>query len=373
MPLFPLQYQVDSLANVFSDRHLGLLVQELELLVLFRGDVHGSGNLVPCHGKTMHDHMSIVNAGLPCFHNATEKSGVWDKMTCASLHARSDWHLPQSPTWPSLSFMRSLPAPHHRACPSLVRFLFVQLSIAVFIPACGATQKQLGNPTMDLKVASSDFGAKFDRSRCDDKGKQVVSLDANGDGKPDVIKLFLSVAQDGRTVQQLVCKQTDLDFDGKIDLVQYYGPGGELFMDEYSMDYSGKFNGRTFYQEGKKVRAEKDMNFDGKPDYFEFYEGGKLVRVERDRSGNGKIDEWQYYEGGHLDRVGYDTTGSGRVDKWERNPEGASEAPVAQEGGAGTGAGPAAPPANADTAAAAAAADAASRGVPKAAPSPKKK
>jgi len=266
--------------------------------------------------------------------------------------------------------MRFLPAPANRANTNLARILFAELCLAALVPACGGTQKQPANPSADLKVSQSDFGAKFDRSRCDDKGKQVVSLDANGDGKPDVIKLFLSVAQDGRTVQQLVCKQTDLDFDGKIDLVQYYGPAGDLFMDEYSMDYSGKFNGRTFYQESKKVRAEKDMNFDGKPDYFEFFEGGKLVRVERDRTGTGKIDEWQYFENGHLDRVGYDTTGSGRVDKWERNLEGGSEAPVAQENAAAPAAAPAVP-ANADTAAAAAAADAASRS-PKPAPKAKK-
>jgi len=266
--------------------------------------------------------------------------------------------------------MRSSIALPHRAGTILARSLSIGLAVAAFVPACGGQQKQPSNPSADLKVSQSDFGAKFDRSRCDDKGKQVVSLDANGDGKPDVIKLFLPATQDGHTIQQLVCKQTDLDFDGKIDLVQYYGPGGELFMDEYSMDYSGKFNGRTFYQEGKKVRAEKDMNFDGKPDYFEFYEGGKLVRVERDRAGNGKIDEWQYYEGGHLDRIGYDTTGSGRVDKWERNPEG--EAPVAQESGSAPAAAPAAPT-NADTDAAAAAADAASRSGPKSAPAEKKK
>jgi len=269
--------------------------------------------------------------------------------------------------------MRSLFSPRQRASTNRARLLCVELCIAALIPACGGTQKQPANPSSDLKVSQADFGAKFDRSRCDDKGKQVVSLDANGDGKPDVVKLFQSVAQDGHSVQQLVCKQTDLDFDGKIDLVQYFGPGGELFMDEYSMDYSGKFNGRTFFQEGKKVRAEKDMNFDGKPDYFEFYEGGKLVRVERDRSGTGKIDEWQYYEGGHLDRIGYDTTGSGRVDKWERNPEGGSEVPVAQESGAGVAAAPAVPANNETAAAAAAAADAASRSAPKPAPSAKKK
>ena len=269
--------------------------------------------------------------------------------------------------------MDPLQAPPSLASTNLARILLFELCAFAFVPGCGGPQKPGANSSLDLKVSQNDFGAKFDRSRCDDKGKQVVSLDANGDGKPDVIKLFLSVSQDGHTVQQLVCKQTDLDFDGKIDLVQYYGPGGELFMDEYSMDYSGKFNGRTFFQDGKKVRAEKDMNFDGKPDYFEFYEGGKLVRVERDRTGNGKIDEWQYYEGGRLDRVGYDTTGSGRVDKWERNPEGGSEAPVAQESGAGTAAAPAAAPADPDAAAAAAAADAASRGGPKPAPNAKKK
>ena len=248
----------------------------------------------------------------------------------------------------------------------------VLLGLLLLNPLVGCGSKQTpatGNPASGMKVASSDFGAKFDRSRCDDQGKQAVTLDANGDGKPDVIKLFIAVAQDGHTSQQLVCKQTDLDFDGKIDLVQYYGPGGELFMDEYSMDYSGKFNGRTFFQEGKKVRSEKDMDFDGKPDYFEFFEGGKLVRVERDRNGDGKIDEWQYYENGRLDRIGWDTTGSGRVDKWERNPEGGPEVPVAQETPANPGAPATAAPANAAdaaaTAAAAAAASAAAKSGPK--------
>jgi hypothetical protein len=250
----------------------------------------------------------------------------------------------------------------------LARPLFAGLALVTLPFGCGGKQTPgAGNPTSAMKVSSSDFGAKFDRSRCDDQGKQAVTLDANGDGKADVIKLFVATAQDGHTTQQLVCKQTDLDFDGKIDLVQYYGPGGELFMDEYSMDYSGKFNGRTFFQEGKKVRSEKDMDFDGKPDYFEFFEAGKLVRVERDRNGDGKIDEWQYYENGRLDRIGQDTTGSGRVDKWERNPEGGPELPAAADGAAAaaTPAAAAAAPAAADAAAAAAAASAAARSGPK--------
>jgi hypothetical protein len=239
--------------------------------------------------------------------------------------------------------------------------------LAATAAGCGSKQKTpMANPADSLKTS---MGAQFDRSRCDDQGKQVVTMDANGDGKADVIKLFVAVAQGGQSSQQLACKQTDLDFDGKIDLVQYYGPNGELLMDEYSMDYSGKFNGRTFFQEGKKLRSEKDMDFDGKPDYFEFFENGKLVRVERDRNGDGKIDEWQYYEGGRLDRIGWDTTGSGRVDKWERNPEGGPALPpVAQEGATNPAtpgvATPATPAAAADAAAAAAAASAAAKGGP---------
>jgi hypothetical protein len=264
--------------------------------------------------------------------------------------------------------MISLAAGSSRSFPQVVAFLSMGAALAL---GCGGTQKTVGNPAAELKESPGDSGAKVDRSRCDDRGKQVVTLDANGDGKPDVIKLFVLANQGASQVQQLVCKQTDLDFDGKIDLVQYFGPGGELFMDEYSVNYNGKFNGRTFFQEGKKVRAEKDMDFDGRPDYFEFYEGGKLVRVERDTNGDGKVDEWQYYEGGKLDRIGYDTTGSGRVDKWDRGPEGGVDTQVAQ---APESAAPAPAPAAAtpeaaagaaDTAEAAAAAEKASRGGPK--------
>ena len=185
----------------------------------------------------------------------------------------------------------------HLSHPPIVALLLAGLS-----PACASKQTPSTNSNPATRLSTSDFGAKMDRSRCDDQGKQVVTLDANGDGKADVIKLFVAATQDGHSTQQLVCKQTDLDFDGKIDLVQYYGPAGDLVMDEYAIDYSGRFSGRTFLQDGKKVRAEKDMDFNGKPDYFEFYEGGKLVRIERDRDGDGKIDEWQYYEGGRLDR-----------------------------------------------------------------------
>jgi hypothetical protein len=195
--------------------------------------------------------------------------------------------------------------------------------------ASSTTAATPGTATSGLKVSQTDFGAQFDRSRCDDKGKQVVTADTNGDGKPDIIKLFTVTDQGGQKVQQLACRQVDLNHDGKMDIIYSYGPNGMLMTEDFDLDFDGKFDERVYYQEGKKVRMERDMDGDGRPDYVEFYEGGKLVRVERDSNGDGRPDEWQYYENGRLDRIGVDTTGSGRADKWERNPETAEAAPEA--------------------------------------------
>jgi len=242
-------------------------------------------------------------------------------------------------------------------------------AVALGISGCGGSKAAAspGTASSGLKFSQNDFGAQFDRSRCDDKGKQVVTADTNGDGKPDVIKLFTVVEQGGQKVQQLTCRQVDLNHDGKMDIIYSYGPGGMLMTEDFDLDFDGKFDERVYYQEGKKVRMERDMDGDGKPDYVEFYEGGKLVRIERDSNGDGKPDEWQYYENGRLDRIGTDTTGSGRADKWERNPETAEAAPeaAAPAAGAPPAAKGAAPSDSAPAAAAPAGGDSAATGAKK--------
>jgi len=248
----------------------------------------------------------------------------------------------------------------HGTSRKVLAFSLACCGVGLGIAGCGGTTASSpGTATSGLKVSQSDFGAQFDRSRCDDKGKQVVSADTDGDGKPDVIKLFTVTEQGGQKVQQLACRQVDLNHDGKMDIIYSYGPTGLLMTEDFDLDFDGKFDERVYYQEGKKVRMERDMDGDGKPDYVEFYEGGKLVRVERDSNGDGRPDEWQYYENGRLDRIGTDTTGSGRADKWERNPETAEAAPEAAPAAAGApaatkGTGPAAPAAAASPAPAAA-------------------
>ncbi len=225
--------------------------------------------------------------------------------------------------------------------------------LASLATGCSSSGGASGGTTTagGLQVSRDEFGAKFDRTRCDDKGKQAITADTNGDGKPDVVRLFVAVDHNGQQVQQLSCRQVDLNHDARMDIVYQYGPTGSLAVEEFDLDFDGKFDERAYYQDGKRVRVERDMDGDGKPDYLEIIEGGKLTRVERDTNGDGKPDEWQYFENGHLDRIGYDSTGSGRVDKWDRNPESidstpteAAPAPGASVASASSGAPAAAPP-----------------------------
>jgi hypothetical protein len=202
------------------------------------------------------------------------------------------------------------------------------------------------------------------REKCNEQGKSVVTGDTNQDKKPDVWKFFKAVDLGGQKTDVLVCKQVDLNHDGKIDLVNYYDDrGAQLEMEEADLDLDGKFDLTVYYSGGKKVRQERDMDFDQRVDLWSFFEDEKLVREERDKNGDGRVDEWAYFEAGKLDRIGYDTTGSGRVDKWDRAPEedtpGGAAAPAPAPAPAAAPAAPAATPPAATTPPPAAAAPAA--------------
>ncbi len=213
------------------------------------------------------------------------------------------------------------------------------------LAACADSPQRRDEPqAMAQTPGNSNVPAppSVDRTKCSDKGKQVVTADTNLDKKPDVWKFFASVQQNGQSVSVLTCKQVDLNHDGKIDMVYYYDEtGAQPTLEEFDLDFDGKFDVTTYYVGGKKVRKEEDTNLDGRPDVWTYLEDEKIVRVERDTDYNGKVDEWQYYEGGKLDRIGYDTTGTGRLDKWDRAPEGEPGQQPAEGGG---GAAPAATP-----------------------------
>jgi hypothetical protein len=209
------------------------------------------------------------------------------------------------------------------------------LLLAGSLTACGGTPH-----AGEMSVAGDSnvpAAPQIDRSKCSDKGKEIVTADTNQDKKPDVWKFFQSISSGGQKVQVLTCKQVDLNHDGKLDAVYYYDDkGAQTTLEEFDLDFDGKFDLTVYYAQGKKVREEMDTNFDQKADIFKYYEDEKLVREELDTNFDGKIDQWQYFEAGRLDRIGYDTLGTGKVDKWDRTPE-------ADETGPGEGAAAPAP------------------------------
>ncbi|HEY3353435.1 MAG TPA: hypothetical protein VGQ83_09315 [Polyangia bacterium] len=185
--------------------------------------------------------------------------------------------------------------------------------------ACGPSQKGPQGPAS--QAGDGTDSVAYDRNRCEGKNNRVVRLTTREDGKPDIWKFYATVSEGGTQIEVLVCKQVDLNHDGKVDIVTYYDQSGRVAKEEIDLDFDGGFDETVFYEAGKLVRKEYDRNHDGKTDEWAYYENEKLARIERDSKGRGRVDVWEYYEAGKLDRIGYDTTGSGSVDRWERAPE----------------------------------------------------
>jgi antitoxin component YwqK of YwqJK toxin-antitoxin module len=198
---------------------------------------------------------------------------------------------------------------------------------AVAAAACGTTQSNSGG-VATAGASNVPAPPNVDLKRCDPAGKRVQQLDTNDDGKPDLWKMYSAVVSGGQTIDVLVCKEVDLNHDGKVDEVVYFDDAGNRVLEKFDLDFDGKIDETVYYEGGKRVRVEIDTDFDNKPDIWKFYENDKLVRVERDSNHDGRVDYWEYYEGGKLDRIGYDTSGSGKVDRWDRAPED-NEAPEA--------------------------------------------
>src|SRR6266545_8351156 len=188
--------------------------------------------------------------------------------------------------------------------------------LAVCVPlafsGCGGQQKLGAEMAGAPQGSNVPAGPPVDKTKCNEKDKKIITSDTDLDKKPDVWKYYQSKEINGQKVEVLVCKQVDLNHDGRLDMVSYYDDAGQkVEMEEADLDFDGRFDAAFYFANGKKVRIESDMNFDSKVDVWKYFEEEKLVRIERDTNSDGRVDEWQYYEGGRLDRIGYDTTGAG--------------------------------------------------------------
>ena len=147
----------------------------------------------------------------------------------------------------------------------------------------------------------------------DTEGFKSVKLDLNGDRQADVTN-YLRVGE-GPEGGRMVRKEIDLNFDGKIDVIQIW-KDGQMTQEQIDADFDGQMEWTDFYSGGERIRAEWDTQFDGSPDIIRYYEDGKLKKLEMDTSGDQKMDYWEYYEEGVMQRSGKDTDGDGKIDQW---------------------------------------------------------
>ncbi|MCA9624534.1 MAG: hypothetical protein KC731_36170 [Myxococcales bacterium] len=181
-------------------------------------------------------------------------------------------------------------------------------------------------------------------------------LDANGDGRPDIVQVFSGGKE--------TCRAVDINMDTVIDRFIYFDAAGNKRRVESGFDRDARPDEIAYYENGQLVRKERGTTNDQRIDTWSYYEGGQLVREERDSTGDGYIDQWwQFNDPTKLECAVVVTDGDGdgkpdpgsEIDTCERDkkPDPGAETPVPQPdegagGGAaesGEGSGESAPPA----------------------------
>ncbi len=141
-------------------------------------------------------------------------------------------------------------------------------------------------------------------------------VDVDGDQKADVYNYYRQRSKDGRV---LVCKEVDLNLDGKIDVRAWFDDSGNLQREEMDGDFDDQVDWIDHYAGGQRVLSEIDTGYNGSMDLFKYYEHGKLRRKERDSEGDGRVDYWEFLdESGAVISFGRDLDGDGEMDAPEQ-------------------------------------------------------
>ena len=209
---------------------------------------------------------------------------------------------------------------------------FSVMAVMAVLPFCIAISGGCGGDDKNSNTAASiDNPQKMkgtaksieeDRLRCEGgKGNRVENLDLNHDNVADVRKVFSTVTKFGIEKEILICREADLNFDGRKDIIRYFSDEGRPLREELDMDFDGKIDLVNYFENGRVIKQEMDTNFDGLVDIWNFFADQKMVRSERDSNNDGTPDVWEHYADGELKRIGYDLDGDGKVDRWERSGE----------------------------------------------------
>ncbi len=152
------------------------------------------------------------------------------------------------------------------------------ITAGVLLGACNGNTPDPNAPNAALERRDTEM----EHEPCDlSDGK---GIDANGDGRPDIVQVFSGSRE--------TCRAVDINMDTVIDRYVYFDGSGA------------------------KRRIESGFDRDTRPDEISYFEGGQLVRKERETNNDQRIDTWSYFQGGRLVREERDSTGDGYIDQW---------------------------------------------------------
>ena len=196
----------------------------------------------------------------------------------------------------------------------LVAPALVALPLATAAGACGGDKASGAGNAKQPEGARSEA---LDHEACEESGGRLESLDTNGDGKPDIRRVY-----DGNGHEK--CRVTDLSFNGKPDLYEYFESDGTIRRREFCYDDTGSVNAIETYRGGKLVMRVYDTSGQHRIDTWEWFDpdaptdpktGRPLhpIRRERDTAGHGMVDQWWTWDGNKVS-IATDHDGDGKPD-----------------------------------------------------------
>ena len=184
----------------------------------------------------------------------------------------------------------------------MARSLVVLPLMVLSFSACAAKKAETGELPQASVLSETPAG----------DGLNIQSIDINGDKQADV---FNYVRPRSDAAPLLIRKETDLNWDGRIDVRAWFDEDGVLTKEEMDGDFDGHVDWTDHYQGTRRVMSEVDTDFDGVYDLFKYYEGAVLRRKERDSNKDGKVDLWEYFDDkGQVVKTGQDVDGDGVMD-----------------------------------------------------------